>query len=383
MSNGNTYDAIVLGVGAAGSAATYHLAKRGASVLGLEQFGVPNAKGSSRGFTRVINPAVREKPQYVQLIRRSLELWDELQETHPNRLISRTGALRGWTGPDYVGHRDSLDEAVELCESQSLPYELLDGDEVEDRFPGYDLSSESKFLYQPDGGLLDPQECIIAHMNGAHSHGAEIRAHERVESWESTDGGVRVRTDKGEYDADKLLVTAGPWLSEVVDSIEDVVPRRAVMGWFRPKRPEQFTQEAFPAFGWDTNEGYFYGTPAHRIDGVKIGGTVELDSDDTVDPDAFDRTPTSEDEAMLRRFMERQLPGAAGPALRMAVCMITSAPDKQYVIDTHPDDPNVHVAGGFSGSGFMTSSAVGEITSKRVLGEITEIDLEPFEIPRL
>ena len=383
MEDVNDYDVIVLGVGAAGSAAAYHLAKRGASVLGLEQFGVPNSKGSSRGFTRVINPAIREKPQYVRLIRRSIELWNELQEMHPNRLISRTGALRGWAPPNYVGHRDSFDESVELSESQSLPHEVLDGAEVEARYPGYSVSPEFKFLYQPDGGLLDPQECIIAHMNAAHSHGAEIRAHERVDTWESTGNGVRVRTNKGEYDADHLLVTAGPWLSDVADRLRNVVSRRAVMGWFRPKTPEKFTQETFPAFGWDTEEGYFYGTPAHRIDGVKVGGTVDLDSDTTVDPNAIDRTPTAADEAMLRRFMEKHLPGAAGSVLRMSVCMTTSAPDKQYVIDTYPDDANVHVAGGFSGSGFMTSSAVGELASELILDGSANVDLEPFRILRL
>jgi len=377
------YDVAVLGVGAAGSAATYHLAKRGASVLGLDQFGVPNNRGSSRGFTRVINPAVREKPQYVRIIRRSVELWNELQERHPNQLICRTGALRGWTGPDYEGHRDSLGEAIDLCERQSLPHEVLDADEVEARFPGYDLSGDYKFLYQPDGGVLDVPECTIAHMNAAHDHGAEIRGHERVEGWETVDGGVRVRTTKGEYGAEKLLVTAGPWLSEAVEELADVTPRRAVMGWFRPEEPERFRQDTFPSFGWDTANGYFYGTPAYRIDGVKVGGATDFESETAVDPDEMDREVTRDEERMLREFLAEHLPTAAGPTLKLTACMTTRAPDKQYVFDTYGDDDRVYVAGGFSGSGFMTASGVGELASELVLEGSTALDLEPFRAARL
>ena len=383
MGHATEYDVIVLGVGAAGSAATYHLAKRGASVLGIDQFGIPNNQGSSRGFTRVINPAVREKPQYVEIIQRSVELWNELQERHPNQLICRTGALRGWTGPDYEGHRDSLEAAVDLCERQSLPYEVLSGDEVEQRFPGYDLSSEYKFLYQPDGGVLDVPECTIAHMNAAHDHGAEVRAHERVDGWDAVDCGVRVRTTKGEYEAEKLLVTAGPWLSEAVEDLGDVTPRRAVMGWFRPTEPERFRQDAFPSFGWDTENGYFYGTPAYRIDGVKVGGATDIESETVVDPDGMDRAVTTEEEEMLRQFMEAHMPTAAGPTLRLTACMTTRAPDKQYVFDTYGEDESVYVAGGFSGSGFMTASGVGELASELVLEGSTTVDLEPFRVARL
>ena len=383
MGQDSTYDAIVLGVGAAGSAATYHLAKRGASVLGLEQFGIPNERGSSRGLTRVINPAVREKPEYVEIIQRSVELWHDLQERHGNELIRTTGALRGWAGPDYEGHRDSLEEAIDLCERQSLPYEVLTGPEVERRFPGYDLAGEHRFLYQPDGGVLDVKECVIAHVNAAHDHGAELRAHERVEGWESTVDGVRVKTTKGQYRAENLLVTAGPWLADVLEELDTVTPRRAVQGWFRPKEPELFREDAFPSFGWDTANGYFYGTPAYRLDGVKVGGATDFESETAVDPDELDRAVTPEEERMLRGFIEEQFPAAAGPTLRLTACMTTRAPDKQYVFDSYGDDPNVYVAGGFSGSGFMTASGVGELGAQLVLGDSTAVDLEPFRVARL
>jgi len=383
MGSTRNYDVIVIGVGAVGGAATYHLAKRGASVLGIERFSVPNEMGSSSGFTRVINPALREKPQYIPITLRALELWNELQETHPTSLINQTGSLRGWSPPDYDGHRNSFQEAVALCEDQSLPYEVLDGDAVRERYPGYGPTSDAKFVYQPDGGLLDPGECIIAHVNGAHDHGATVRAHERVESWDVTATGVRVHTDKGEYEADELVVTAGSWVADLVNGLGDVAVHRAVMGWFRPEHPERYTPETFPSFGWDVEDGYFYGTPAHRIDGVKVGGSTDIDDAPAIDPDEMDRSVTADEEEMLRTFLAESLPGAVGPPLNLVACMVTLSEDDQYVIDTHPEHPHVHVAGGFSGSGFMTASAVGEIAADLALDGWTEFDLDPFRIGRL
>ena len=382
MGSSNDYDAIVLGVGAAGSAATYHLAKQDVSVIGIDQFGVPNGRGSSRGYTRVINPALREKAQYVDITERALKLWSELQETHPNDLFSQTGALRGWAGPDYSGVRNSFDEAVDLCEETGLAYEIFNHREITQQFPGYEPGSDTKFLYQPDGGLLDPQECIIAHMNQAHANGAEIRAHEHVDAWKPTKDGVRVQTEKGEYEADQLVVTAGPWISEVLEETVDVRPTREVMGWFRPKDPSNFTKSNFPTFGWDTENGYFYGTPAHRINGVKIGGGF-FEEVQPVDPGQVDLTVTREEEEVLQQFVDKHFSESVQSTLKLDACMTTTPEDSQFIMDTHPEYDNVHIAGGFSGSGFMTSSAVGELTAERVITGRTDLDLEPFRIERL
>ena len=73
------YDAIVVGVGSMGSAAIYEFARRGRSVLGLDQFDVPNTLGASVGVTRIIRLAYAEHPNYVPLLRRAYELWRDLE----------------------------------------------------------------------------------------------------------------------------------------------------------------------------------------------------------------------------------------------------------------------------------------------------------------
>lgn len=382
MDSADRYDVIVIGVGAVGSAATYHLAKHGVSVLGIERYDIPHGKGSSRGITRALNPALRERPEYVPIAQRAITLWEELQADHDHQLLNKSGAIRGWPSSDYVGYRGTLDDAIEACEAHSLSCEVLTGSEIKERYPAYDFPDKYRFLLLPDGGVLDPQECIIAHTNQAHAHGGTIRARERVLEWEPTHDGVIVRTDRDEYQADQLVVTAGAWLSSIITQVEDVTAGRADMGWFHPKKPDQFTAERFPSFGIDTEEGYFYGTPGHRLNGVKVGGTSNIENPTPVDPDKLDRSISADDETEIRQFLEEYLPNAAGPTLRMSTCMTTSASDKQYIIDTHPDYPEVHVAGAFSGSGFTTASAVGEIISDLVLEGATSFDISPFDIGR-
>ena len=78
----NRYDVIVVGVGGMGSAACFHLARRGLRVLGLERYDIPNAHGSSHGQTRIIRLAYYESPAYVPLLVRAYELWRETGRGH-------------------------------------------------------------------------------------------------------------------------------------------------------------------------------------------------------------------------------------------------------------------------------------------------------------
>src|ERR1700737_2489044 len=87
------YDVIVAGIGGMGSAAAFHLARRGRRVLGLERFTIPNAMGSSHGASRIIRLAYFEHPSYVPLLRRSYELWRELEQGSGSRLLHMTGCI--------------------------------------------------------------------------------------------------------------------------------------------------------------------------------------------------------------------------------------------------------------------------------------------------
>lgn len=366
------YDAIVVGVGGMGSAAAYHLAERGADVLGLEQYDIPHSLGSSHGVSRIIRLAYSEHPSYVPLLRRSYELWRELDESHSQALLHTTKSVSA--GPP---DSDTVQGSISACEEHSLPYSDHSSHELSELYPGYTLPEEYRAVVQPSGGFLVSPQCIVAHVQQAHQNGATIRARERVRSWQSISGGVRVTTDKRTYVADRLVITAGAWASKLLNSLEThAVPERQVLGWFHPNRPELFTPNRFPVFVVENDDATYYGFPVYGIPGVKVGRHHHFHED--VDPDDFDRSPSQTDEQVLRGFLAEYFSDAAGPTMKLETCLYTNSPDGHFLIDTHPEYPEVVVAAGFSGHGFKFCSVVGEILADLTISGETPHDIELF-----
>jgi len=371
-----SYDAIVIGVGGMGSAAVYHLARRGLQVLGLEKHAIPHEMGSSHGYSRMIRYTLQEHPSYVPLVRRSYELWHEMEETAGEELMVTTGSIR-------AGAPDSpfFLNAQEACDLHSIPYEILTASEVNKRFPGYRFPEEISSVYQADGGFLLPERCILTHVQAAERAGADVHSQETVLDWGVRGDGVQVRTDRDTYTAGRLVVTAGPWAANLVPELAAyAVPERQVMGWFQPKRPELYAAEAFPVFGVFTEEGRYYGFPSHAVPGFKIGRAHHLLQ--KVDPDTIDREVHPEDEDILRQVVNRYFPLAAGKLLDGKTCMYTNTPDEHFMIGTLDGQPQVSVAAGFSGHGFKFASVIGEIMADLAQNGATEHDINLFRLDR-
>ena len=209
---------------------------------------------------------------------------------------------------------------------------------------------------QPDGGFLDPEGCIAAHLTLARAHGAAIHTDEQILDWEPAGDGVRVRTDRATYSAERLVITAGAWLPKLVPTLARLaVPERQVLAWFRPRRPERFAAEVFPVFILAAEEGNFYGFPMYGLPGLKIG--LHHHFEEVVDPDAMDRTAGARDEAVLRDCVARYLPDGAGETLALKTCLYTNTPDRHFIVDCHPEYPQVVIGGGFSGHGFKFAAS--------------------------
>ena len=370
------YDAIVLGVGGMGSATLYHLARRGFNVLGIERYDIPNDMGSSHGLTRIIRLAYYEDPSYVPLLRRAYELWRQLENGFGQQLLVTTGSVDA--GPEdslvFEGSRTS-------CEIHDLPHRVLTGPELSVRFPGYRLPTATLAVYQPDGGFLLPELCIVAQVEAALEMGAEAHGRERVLGWEATSGGVEVRTDKDTYAASKLVVCAGAWAGQVLPDMARLLePERQVLAWFQPLRPDLFKPAVFPVFNLMAEEGRFYGFPVHGIPGFKVGRFHHLEQ--AVEPDTMDREASREDEDLLRSFTSRYFPDASGPTMSLKTCIFTNTPDEHFILDMHPELPQVFVAAGFSGHGFKFCSVVGEIMADLVQRDESRHDLGLFRLSR-
>lgn len=351
------YDVIVIGVGGMGSAAAWHLARRGRRVLGLERFDIPHAMGSSHGISRIIRLPYYEDPAYVPLLRRAYELWRELEAATGDELLVVTGSI------DASPEDDPLFQgALASARLHELPHDVLSGAQVNDRFPGYRLPASHRAVFQRDGGLLASERAIVAHVRAAQVHGADIRARERVLGWEPGPGGdgVVVTTDKGRYRAERLVLAAGAWMGELVPSLKALaVPERQVLAWLQPRRPDLFSPERFPVFNLQVAEGRYYGLPVYEVPGFKFGRYHHLGELSAADD--LRREPDGADEAVLRAFAERYFPDGSGAAMALRTCMFTNTPDEHFIVDRHPEHPQVVLASPCSGHGYKFCSVLGEV----------------------
>src|SRR6266850_1119389 len=195
-----SYDVIVLGLGAMGSAAACHLARRGARVLGLDRFAPPHPNGSSSGRSRIIREAYFEHPAYVPMVQRAYELWQALERDSGRRLLLPTGGL-------MIGPPDGLlvSGALLSATTHGLPHEILDAAALRRRAPALHPEPGTVAVAEPRAGVLFPEECVAAHLEQATRAGATLGLDEAVEAWSATADGVEVRTSRGRHRAGKLL----------------------------------------------------------------------------------------------------------------------------------------------------------------------------------
>jgi sarcosine oxidase len=348
------FDTIIAGLGAMGSAAAFHLARRGQRVLGFDRFTPPHAFGSSHGQTRIIREAYFEHPIYVPLVQRAYTLWDDLARAAEMGLFKQTGGL-------MIGRPDSIvfRGAKHSAETHRLPHEILTADQVRRCYSALRPDDDMLAVRESRAGILFPERCIAAHLALAARHGAALHYDEPLLKWEPDGDGVRVITAKAGYLARQLILSAGSWVNYLLPGRRlPVTIERQVLYWFEAKRSQaHFYPDRLPIHLWQFDgKHFFYGFP-DLGEGVKVARhhEGELTSPETVPREV---TPT-EVEAM-RAIVRRYLPDADGPLRTAAVCLYTNTPDEHFWIDRLPDCPQVVVASPCSGHGFKFSSAIGE-----------------------
>lgn len=370
------FDVIVVGVGSMGSAACWHLAKRGVRVLGLERFGVPNALASHHGHSRMIRLAYFEHPDYVALLKRAYENWASLESDSGQRVLHVTGGL-------YLGRPDSelVTGSIEAARTYGLPHEVLSRERLGERFPQFRVPDDTVAFFENQAGFLVPEAAVAAQAEVAMRRGAEIRGHEPVTRWEADARGVRVKTERAAYTAERLVFCGGAWTSRLLAELGlPLRVTRQVMGWFWPREPDAFAYGRFPCWALDLEErknfrGVHYGFPmAPTNPGFKIALHWP---GETCDPDRVDRSPRPGDEADLRGALREHFPGvgADAPLLSLQVCLYTNSPDGHFILDRHPHHERVSIACGFSGHGFKFASVIGEAMADLAMHGRTDLPI--------
>jgi sarcosine oxidase len=385
-----SFDVVVVGLGAAGSATAYQLARRGARVLGIDRFSPPHALGSSHGDTRITRLAVGEGAQYTPLVMRSHEIWRELEAATGENLLTITGGL--WISSakrqaeTHVAN--FFDNTLAAARRFGIAHELLDAAAIRRRFPQFNVADNEVGYYEPGAGYVRPEACVRAQLVQAGQRGAQLHRDETVESIAQAGDGVTVTTSRGRYQARRVVVCAGAWLPQLLDAdlARHFTITRQVLYWFELREPlRHFAPPALPVWIWELQDrrNVIYGFPA--IDGPAGGLKVATEqyAHHTTPESIAREVGTRECEEMHANLVAPYLPGLGPRCVKAVACMYTATPDFHFLIDRHPRMPDVIVASPCSGHGFKHSAAIGEALAQLALDEPVAMDLGSFSWRRL
>ena len=373
------FDIAVVGLGAMGSATVRALAQAGARVAGFDRYRPPHTLGSTHGHSRIIREAYYEHPLYVPLVRRAYELWGELERESGDDLLQRTGGLM--VGPAS----GSLIRGAETsARAHGIAHDMLDPAGIVHRFPAFACTPQWVGLLEHRAGMLFPERCVDAMLRGAAAAGAELKFDERVLGWREDGRGVRIQTATGSYTAGCIVVSAGPWLPELGDSVGRRLPlliERQLSHWFQPRSPAhpKWTPGNTPIALWQVNDDdeIFATFPLHGP-GVKCG---MHHAGSYTSPDSVDRTVSATEDRKAALLLGIVMPGAAASHVESRVCLYTNTPDRHFLIDWLAPG-RVLLVSPCSGHGFKFAAAIGEVAAQLALEGKAWIDLAPFSLSR-
>lgn len=372
--NHPTYDVIVIGAGAMGSAAAYALAQDGRRVLLLEQFHLGHTRGSSHGGSRIIR-YTHDNVDYTGQMPATFELWRRLERESGQSLFQLTGGLYG--GPEATPWLQDCQAALAAL---GFEYRVLDNRELADAYPQFRLPADFIGVLQDDTGMLAASRCVQTLAKQAVVHGAELREQTAVLDITPAGDGVAVRIAgaQGEQTlfTDRAVITAGPWASRLLGSLlEYSLPLRVTrqqVAYYRAHRPADFAVGRFPVFIM-VAEPHFYGFPIWEEPGA-IKVALEQ-TEITIDPSG-PREVDAELAAELNAQIAAHISGVDPTPLHVDPCLYTETPNRDFVIDRHPDYPQIVIGAGFSGRGFKHSIAVG-----RLLADLAQSDAGVYASP--
>ncbi len=370
------FEYIVVGLGGWGSAAAYWLSRRaGDGVLGLEQFELGHVRGESQDHSRIIRLSYHT-PAYVELARHAYQAWAEVERDAGEQLVLKTGGL------DFAPRESAipLTNYSGSMDAAGVVYEHLDAAEIRRRWPQFAVTDDIHGLFQPESGIAMAARGNAAHIRMARAHGATIRDGAPVERLRSTGNEVEVTAGGTTYRGRRLVIAAGAWSNGALTHFGMHLPLRVTkeqVTYFATPHQADFQPDRFPIWIW-MDDPCFYGFPTFGEAGPKAGqdaGGEEVTADTrTFEPD----------QAALKRtvdFLGKYIPRALGPIIYTKTCLYTLTPDRDFVVDTLPDHPNVAVGIG-GGHGFKFASVIGRILSELAIDGRTERNIEPFRIGR-
>lgn len=370
-----TWDVAVVGAGVFGAWTAYEMSKSGKKVLLLDGYGTANPLSSSGAESRIMRTAYGANETYTRFACESLPAWMELFRASgldPYCLFLKTGVL-------WLGKRegDLLAASREAMSKFGVRFEVLVEDEIRKRYPWIDPGSEVEAILEPDAGVLLAEKCVRTVVQAARQRGvAFLQEAVQVPIADPSD----IRTDSGiPIEADIYVFACGAWLPKVFPTLlgKTIRPTKQEHFFFAvPPGSRDFSPQQMPAWIDDTDPKMPYGLPEIGGQGVKMG-FHRLGP--PFDPDTGDRSVSPQAVEEARSYLEARFPTLKdAPLIASKVCQYENSPTGEFLIDRHPDFPNVWFVGGGSGHGFKHGPAVGAYVAGRALGLLPEH--QPFTL---
>ena len=380
-----SYDVAVIGLGALGSSTLWQLSKSGKRILGIDQFSPPHTMGSSHGETRITRLAVGEGMDFVPIVKRSHEIWQELESLSGNTIMTTTGGLLFDSGVQSWAKHGSegfFERTVNFAKEGKIPHEIFDAQELQKRFSEFNLEESGKVYFEPSAGFLRPELAISTQLQLAGQNGAVIKTHTKVLGISPiSGGGVQIQTNQGTFEAAQVILSAGPWVKDFLPSFVKTQFKicRQILHWM-PKKGDAFSLGITPIFMWGYDSGpedFIYGFPS--LDGT----TIKVASESFIERNHPDTIMREVSEAECEEFIQNKIANRFNhiekKVVQSKVCIYTVTSDSYFVVDELPDFPEVLVGSACSGHGFKHSSGLGEGIADKILGKKPRFDLEVFK----
>lgn len=368
------YDIAVVGLGALGSAATWQAARKGVKVIAFEQFEFGHVRGSSHDTNRIVRTSY-EIPEYVALAKAAYRDWADLEAAAKVKLLTITG---GVVILPKDGNPNARDWAKGL-EATDVPHEILSAKEANTRWPQFSIKESEEVLYTPDSGMVHAAKSVAAMQAQARFHGAELLENTRVDSVVPTESGVRIQTNRGEFNAAKIVLATDAWVNKLLNPLGLNVPLKITqeqVTYFKPTTPSNYNPDRFPV--WIvTGDQWYYGFPTFGEPSIKCA------HDNTrIFTSADDRTfvPSEEKVKELTAKMQDMIPDPGRQVLRTVTCQYAMTPDRLFIIGQLEEHKNIILTLG-AGHAFKFCVAIGRVAAELAVDGETKEDISAFGFP--
>jgi sarcosine oxidase len=377
-------DIAVIGAGAFGGWTAYHLRKMGARVTLVDTWGPGNSRSTSGDETRGVRTSYGDRPHgvlWAKWANESIKRWkawdEEFGRTMQAKVFHTTGDLilrKDWE-PYLKDTRQNWDTA-------GIKYEVLTPNDVRSQYPVIDCKEIGVVLYEPNAGVVRARRACETVAEAFKRNGGEVVVARALPSLANGGRLQDVALSSGEtLRAGKFVFACGPWLWKIFPEFLRSrlrTPMGNVFYYGTPVGDNRFVAPYLPSFNFPGITGW----PALPNDArgfrVRVGGGTQTDPDTSqrwIDPSNFTRP---------RQFIMDRFPLLIdAPLLDTRSCHYELTVTRNFYIDTHPEWPNVWIAGGGSAEGFKFGPMVGDYVAKRVMGIEGDPEIaKGFRIPK-